>query len=192
MLLLSLMQGTGHAPTSKSLQLLLRARLLNPRCSRAMSQAYTSNPLKPKVWTCCCRAMLQTCNFDFHRLVIIVYGVLLKPQHLLQGGDPTGTGTGGESIYGPTFKDELDSRLQHSGRGVLSMANSGPSTNGSQFFILYKSARHLDYKHTVFGKVVGGELLYFIPLLCMVFSRNIVNRKHGKTGGVESCHKYGQ
>ena len=74
----------------------------------------------------------------------------------IQGGDPTGTGTGGESIYGPTFRDELHSNAQHSARGVLSMANSGKHTNASQFFVLFKSARHLDGKHTVFGRVVGG------------------------------------
>lgn len=75
---------------------------------------------------------------------------------MVQGGDPTGTGRGGESIYGPSFKDEMDSRLTHSGRGILGMANSGKDTNASQFYILYKSARHLDFKHTVFGSVVGG------------------------------------
>ncbi|KAL8472912.1 hypothetical protein ACS0TY_029945 [Phlomoides rotata] len=75
---------------------------------------------------------------------------------MLQGGDPTGTGRGGESIWGKSFKDELNSKLTHSGRGVVSMANSGPHTNGSQFFILYKSANHLNFKHTVFGMVVGG------------------------------------
>ncbi|XP_043713673.1 peptidyl-prolyl cis-trans isomerase CYP65 [Telopea speciosissima] len=75
---------------------------------------------------------------------------------MIQGGDPTGTGRGGESIWGKPFKDELNSKLLHSGRGVVSMANSGPHTNGSQFFILYKSANHLNFKHTVFGMVVGG------------------------------------
>ncbi|KAL9461226.1 hypothetical protein AB3S75_004264 [Citrus x aurantiifolia] len=75
---------------------------------------------------------------------------------MIQGGDPTGTGRGGESIWGKPFKDEVNSKLLHSGRGVVSMANSGPHTNGSQFFILYKSATHLNYKHTVFGGVVGG------------------------------------
>ncbi|XP_010272657.1 PREDICTED: peptidyl-prolyl cis-trans isomerase CYP65 isoform X2 [Nelumbo nucifera] len=75
---------------------------------------------------------------------------------MIQGGDPTGTGRGGESIWGKPFKDELNSKLLHSGRGIVSMANSGPHTNGSQFFILYKSANHLNFKHTVFGVVVGG------------------------------------
>ncbi|KAL1196475.1 Peptidyl-prolyl cis-trans isomerase CYP65 [Cardamine amara subsp. amara] len=75
---------------------------------------------------------------------------------MIQGGDPTGTGKGGESIWGKPFKDEPNSKLLHSGRGVVSMANSGPHTNVSQFFILYKSATHLNYKHTVFGGVVGG------------------------------------
>ncbi|RAL46675.1 unnamed protein product [Cuscuta campestris] len=75
---------------------------------------------------------------------------------MIQGGDPTGTGRGGESIWGKPFKDEVNSKLLHSGRGVVSMANSGPHSNGSQFFILYKSANHLNYKHSVFGMVVGG------------------------------------
>ncbi|XP_020520929.1 peptidyl-prolyl cis-trans isomerase CYP65 isoform X2 [Amborella trichopoda] len=75
---------------------------------------------------------------------------------MIQGGDPTGTGKGGESIWGKPFQDELNSKLLHSERGIVSMANSGRHTNGSQFFILYKSAKHLNFKHTVFGRVVGG------------------------------------
>ncbi|KAK7088656.1 RING-type E3 ubiquitin-protein ligase PPIL2-like [Littorina saxatilis] len=75
---------------------------------------------------------------------------------IIQGGDPTGTGRGGESAWGDAFKDELKPNLTHAGRGVLSMANSGPNTNKSQFFFTYRSARHLDGKHAVFGRLVGG------------------------------------
>ncbi|XP_016363570.1 peptidyl-prolyl cis-trans isomerase-like 2 [Sinocyclocheilus anshuiensis] len=75
---------------------------------------------------------------------------------MIQGGDPTGTGTGGESYWGKPFKDEFRPNLSHTGRGILSMANSGPNTNKSQFFITFRSCTYLDRKHTVFGRVVGG------------------------------------
>ncbi|XP_032667950.1 RING-type E3 ubiquitin-protein ligase PPIL2 isoform X2 [Odontomachus brunneus] len=75
---------------------------------------------------------------------------------MIQGGDPTNTGNGGESIWGKPFEDEFKPVLSHLGRGILSMANSGPNTNGSQFFITFRSCKHLDRKHTVFGKIVGG------------------------------------
>jgi len=75
---------------------------------------------------------------------------------MVQGGDPTGTGSGGESYWGGTFKDEFRPQYSHTGRGVLSMANSGPDTNKSQFFITYRSCKHLDGKHSIFGKLVGG------------------------------------
>lgn len=75
---------------------------------------------------------------------------------MIQGGDPSGTGKGGQSIWGKNFKDEFDGPLKHDARGVVSMANKGKDSNSSQFFILYRAAKHLDRKHTVFGQVVGG------------------------------------
>ena len=66
------------------------------------------------------------------------------------------SGKGGDSYWGGPFKDEFKQFLSHTGRGILSMANSGPDTNKSQFFITYRSCKHLDSKHTVFGKIVGG------------------------------------
>jgi peptidyl-prolyl cis-trans isomerase-like 1 len=75
---------------------------------------------------------------------------------MVQTGDPTGTGRGGSSIYGEKFEDEIHPGLKHTGAGVLSMANSGPNTNGSQFFITLAPTPWLDGKHTIFGRVKSG------------------------------------
>ena len=75
---------------------------------------------------------------------------------MVQTGDPTGTGRGGSSIYGDKFEDEISTSLKHTGAGILSMANSGPNTNGSQFFITLAPTPWLDGKHTIFGRVKSG------------------------------------
>ncbi|OLL23998.1 Peptidyl-prolyl isomerase cwc27 [Neolecta irregularis DAH-3] len=91
----------------------------------------------------------------FHRLV---------PSFILQGGDPTGTGTGGQSIYDEPFPDEFHSRLRYSRRGLVGMASSGPSDNGSQFFITLAATPELQGKNTLFGRVMGDTIFNIVKM----------------------------
>lgn len=87
-------------------------------------------------------------NCKFHRVI---------KDFMIQTGDPTGTGFGGTSIFNNgLFEDEIHPNLKHTGAGILAMANSGPNTNGSQFYITLAPTPWLDNSHSIFGRVCGG------------------------------------
>ncbi len=92
----------------------------------------------------------------FHRII---------KQFMIQGGDPTGTGRGGESIWGKPFKDEFTSKAMFNRAGILAMANAGPNTNGSQFFITTVETPHLNGRHTIFGYVKDKQSFAIVKKL---------------------------
>lgn len=108
-----------------------------------------------------CRNFIQLClegyykNTEFHRLV---------KGFIVQGGDPNGDGTGGESIYGQPFKDEFHSRLRYTRRGLVGMANSGKDDNASQFFFTFAPTPELQNKNTLFGKITGDTIYNMLKL----------------------------
>jgi len=117
--------------------------------------------LWPKETPLACRNFVQLCMenyYDatiFHRLV---------PGFIIQGGDPTGTGMGGDSIYGKPFKDEIHSRLRFVRRGLVAMANGGKDDNASQFFITLGPTNDLNKKHTIFGKITGDTIYNLVKM----------------------------
>ncbi|XP_062870361.1 spliceosome-associated protein CWC27 homolog [Trichomycterus rosablanca] len=115
----------------------------------------------------------------FHRVV---------PEFIVQGGDPTGTGTGGESIFGRPFRDEFHSRLRFNRRGLVAMANAGPHDNGSQFFFTLGRADELNNKHTIFGKVTGDTVYNMLRLAEVECDRDERPLKPHKIRSTEVLH----
>uniref|UniRef100_A0A3B0N8N7 Peptidyl-prolyl cis-trans isomerase n=1 Tax=Theileria annulata TaxID=5874 RepID=A0A3B0N8N7_THEAN len=112
-----------------------------------------------------CKNFLALCasdyynNTKFHRLALLLITFWFRniKGFLIQGGDPTGTGKGGESIYNEPFENELVPHLKHDKRGVVSMSNNGKvNGNTSQFFITYSKQMHLNNQYTVFGRLISG------------------------------------
>jgi len=174
-------EGPAGADDGAQLYLALQARLLQQRAVPPQHQGVHGTAVHERLWCALIANFLTFCH-----LLLAACRCIACTQ--IQGGDPTATGTGGESAWGGMFKDEFRPNLSHDSRGVVSMANRGPNTNRSQLYgpirnsasrdlgaapcllcraatqccslyssyITYKECPHLDRKHTVFGKVVGG------------------------------------
>lgn len=126
---------------------------LNPVIVMETTEGVIEITLKPSVAPKACENFIKLAEkkyYDgvgFHRVI---------KDFMIQGGDPKGNGTGGTSIWGHPFEDEFDASLVFDKPGLLAMANSGPHTNGSQFFITTVKTSWLNHKHTIFGEVTKG------------------------------------
>lgn len=135
------------------MQLFCVFAMANPIIVMETSEGTIEITLKPDIAPKACENMIKLAEkhyYDgtiFHRVI---------PNFMVQGGDPDGTGRGGSSIWGKKFNDEFSPDARFDRPGLLSMANSGPNTNGSQFFITTVKASWLNNKHTIFGEVTSG------------------------------------
>uniref|UniRef100_A0A1I7X6D8 Peptidyl-prolyl cis-trans isomerase n=1 Tax=Heterorhabditis bacteriophora TaxID=37862 RepID=A0A1I7X6D8_HETBA len=128
----------------------------------------TAGDIKVELFCDVCPKTCEVCNinilFELNNFLALCANEYYKgnifhrniKDFMVQTGDPTGTGKGGDSIWGGPFEDEFVPELKHDARGTLSMANSGPNSNKSQFFISYAKQPHLDLKYTIFGRVIDG------------------------------------
>lgn len=125
----------------------------NPVVAIETTQGTITVALKPEIAPKAVENFLRLSQKDYYNGLI--FHRIIK-NFMIQGGDPTGTGRGGESIYGKPFDDEFSLTVKFDKPGMLAMANAGPKTNGSQFFITTASTPWLNRKHTIFGEVIEG------------------------------------
>ncbi|MCI5051808.1 MAG: peptidylprolyl isomerase [Simkaniaceae bacterium] len=125
----------------------------NPTLIFETTQGNFEVTLKPEVAPKACENMVKLAKKGYYDG--IVFHRIIK-DFMIQGGDPTGTGTDGESIWGKPFEDEVHDHVKFDKPGILAMANSGPATNGSQFFITTVETPWLHKNHTIFGEVTKG------------------------------------
>eukprot|EP00056_Hartaetosiga_gracilis_P021424 m.24074 g.24074 ORF g.24074 m.24074 type:complete len:580 (+) comp9070_c0_seq1:98-1837(+) len=116
-----------------------------------------------------CRNFIQLCMEGYYNKVI--FHRIIK-DFIIQGGDPTGTGDGGSSIYGKPFRDEFHQRLKFTRRGMVGCANAGANDNSSQFFITLEKAPELNSKHTLFGKITGDTIFNVLHMGNVATDRN--------------------
>jgi peptidylprolyl isomerase len=109
--------------------------------------------LMPKIAPKACENFMKLAEKGYYNGII--FHRVIKG-FMIQGGDPTGTGRGGSSLWNKPFEDEVNANVKFDKVGILAMANAGPSTNGSQFFITTSTPSHLNMRHTIFGQVVQG------------------------------------
>ncbi len=125
----------------------------NPVVTLDTSQGQIQITLKPDVAPKACENFIGLAKKGYYNNVI--FHRVIKG-FMIQGGDPTGTGRGGDSIWNKTFEDETSPQVKFDRPGLLAMANRGPSTNGSQFFITCAATPWLNGRHTIFGEVTKG------------------------------------